>query len=160
MLWLQIDARMMSTNTAPLLDDSDPTKVHISLDRTTAVRQYGSEVGPDDYTVLHYDVEFDQKVESIYLAGEGQDGAYDTVLYLLEDGTVAYAPVINAIKKASFRSIGILEGVTDAAKFYTLYNGGGFLTAYQKTNGDIYILTLGAMNVDSLANNTYYGVMQ
>ena len=68
--------------------------------------------------------------------------------------------VINAIKKANFRSIGILEGVSDAAKFYTLNIGGGVQTAYQKTNGDIYILTIGMRNVDGLADETYYGVMQ
>ena len=152
------------------IDEDDPTRVHFSVDRVSAARQYGDEIGVADYTILTFEVEFDQEVKMVYLSGEGQSSTNDTVLYLLEDGTVEYAPVINAFKKASFRSLGKLEGVSDAAKFYTLSSystlsggnvvGNGFRTAYQKTTGEIYLLDLGMMNVDGFPDEKNYRVSE
>ena len=64
------------------------------------------------------EITFDQTVEDIVYAGFGQDATYETILYLLNDGTVEYTPLLKAAEDNNIKSYGKLGNLKDIVKFY------------------------------------------
>ncbi len=64
------------------------------------------------------EIAFDQTIEDIVYVEFGQDATYGTILYLLNDGTVEYTPLLKAAKENNFKSYGKLGNLKDIVKFY------------------------------------------
>ena len=64
---------------------------------------------------------FDKKITQVLIDGSGQDATSATILYLMEDGTVEYVPILKDINTnwsqtdntKKFNSYGKLNGVSD-----------------------------------------------
>lgn len=65
---------------------------------------------------------FDKKIVQVLIDGSGQDASSATILYLMEDGTVEYVPILKDINTnwsqadntKKFNSYGKLNGIADA----------------------------------------------
>lgn len=75
-------------------------------------------VDTDRDTRENITISFDQSVSEVYIGESGTSVKGDVLLFLLEDGTVEYMPVVEALKNHDFRSFGQLGGVEDIVKFY------------------------------------------
>ena len=90
-------------------------------------------------------VTFNKKVIDVIYTGYGLDISYDTLLYLMEDGTVEYTPILYAASKNDIKSYGQVGSLTNIVKFYTNIEAssksgvGGYKTTFaQSSDGTIY----------------------
>ena len=94
-----------------------------------------------------YTVNFNKKIVDIYVDGYGQSIGYETILFLMEDGTVEYIPFYYACNNDSFKTIK-LDGVDNIIKFLSasaspVEPGGGYHTILaQKQDGTFYDISL------------------
>lgn len=84
-----------------------------------------------------------KKVADVFIKGFGQSYGYETVFFLMEDGTVEYMPVIHAIRNNNFKSYGTVEGVKDVVTIesFTVGNkngGGGYTAVFAITSNNEY----------------------
>ena len=80
--------------------------------------------GMDEYTYEDKQLTFDKNIKDIFYGGVGQDASGDIILFLMDDGTVEYIPVYQALSTSGIDglvSYGALQGVEDVIKFYTAY---------------------------------------
>ena len=89
-------------------------------------------------------ITFDQPIADIALGESGQTVGGDVLLFLMQDGTVEYMPIVKALAENRFESYGKMGGLTDIVKFYrtdAIDNNGDFsgyiTTLAQKTDGQI-----------------------
>ncbi len=68
----------------------------------------------------------DKKVQNVYNLGAGQSAAGNCILFLMEDGTVEYMPLIYAIIHEDFRSYGKIEGAENIIDIVSAYAEGPF----------------------------------
>ena len=68
----------------------------------------------------------DKKVQNVYNLGAGQSASGNCILFLMEDGTVEYMPLIYAIIHEDFRSYGKLEGAENIVDITSAYANGPF----------------------------------
>ena len=61
---------------------------------------------------------FESRVVDIHLSTFDMNTELNTIFFLLEDGTVEYMLIEDAIERNDFRSFGKLEDLTNIAKFY------------------------------------------
>ena len=54
---------------------------------------------------------FSSKVVDIYIYGWGQSVGYESLFFLMEDGTVEYMPIFTACKENNFKSYGKIAGI-------------------------------------------------
>ncbi len=97
------------------LDDNDHKKVTVTI-YYDAIKNTGNEVkttGSKEYTIT-----FTKNVTDIVYSNYGLDITFGTILYLLEDGTVEYTPVLDAAMKGQIKSYGQVSGLTNIVKFY------------------------------------------
>ncbi len=89
-----------------------------------------------------YPISFSQEVEDIFFGGLGQSASGDTMLFLMEDGSVEYIPIVNVFKTnaKSPKSYGKLPDVLNVVKFYTANTNGGVTILAQKADGTFYDL--------------------
>lgn len=100
----------------------------------------------ENYTVSN----FTQTVEDVYIGGYGQSGGTQTALYLMNDGTVQYTPINDALTTAegnNLKSFGSLSGVTEVVKFLTADSDGAVTVLAMKNDGTFY--DLGKILADS-----------
>ena len=94
-----------------------------------------------------YTVNFNKKIVDIYVDGYGQSIGYETILFLMEDGTVEYIPFYYACNNNSFKTVK-LDGVENIIRFVSgsaspVEPGGGYHTILaQKQDGTFYDLSL------------------
>ena len=74
----------------------------------------------------------DKKVLRIYNCQFGQGLGQETIVMIMEDGTVEYMPIAYAIKNNDFRSYGKIEGIENAAEVmyasaHTIEPGMGYI---------------------------------
>ncbi len=92
-----------------------------------------------------YEISFDKEVVDIHMTSFELSPALNTIFFLLDDGTVEYVLVEDAIETNDFKSYGTLE-VKNVAKFYegnvcTKENGECEKTCFAQTvDGKIYDL--------------------
>lgn len=103
---------------------------------------YGVETNRADRQLAH--ISFEQPVADIALGESGQSVGGDVLLFLLQDGTVEYMPIVKALKNGQFESYGKMGGLTDIVKFYRTdaIDGNGDFSGYittlaQKADGQI-----------------------
>lgn len=78
--------------------------------------------GVEDGTVENKTVTFNQGIKDIYVGGIGQDMSGDIILFLMDDGTVEYIPVYQALSTNGIDglvSYGTLKDLKDVVKFYS-----------------------------------------
>ena len=67
-------------------------------------------------------ITFNNKISDVVFSGIGQDATGDTILFLMEDGTVAYIPVYQTLTTNGIEgltSYKTISDLTDVVKFYT-----------------------------------------
>ena len=114
--------------------------------------------GIDEYTYEDKQLTFDKNIKDIFYGGVGQDVSGDIILFLMEDGTVEYIPVYQALATSGVDglvSYGTLQGVEDVIKFYTAYamvglTGNYSTTLIQTKDGTLYDL---APIINGTSNN-------
>lgn len=129
--------------------DSSQTKVTISINHYLVSQNYGLGwvTSSEDYNYEPHEIVFDQKVVDIFFGGIGQDASGDTILFLMEDGTVQYLPLKKAYSTdhENLKSYGTLSGISNIVKFYSAdalaQMGGGVTILAQDRNGNLYDLS-------------------
>ena len=92
---------------------------------------------------------FTQKVESAFIGSVGQDATYETVFFVMEDGTVEYIPVFHALKNNSVKSYGKVDATVGGVYRITEYSicprngktGCGVTVMAQRYDGKYYDLS-------------------
>ena len=93
------------------------------------------------------DINFTKKVVDIFFGGIDQDASGDTILFLMEDGTVEYLPLKKAYatNNESLNSYGSLSGISNIVKFYSAnansQKGSGITILAQDNEGNLYDLS-------------------
>lgn len=93
------------------------------------------------------DINFTKKVVDIFFGGIDQDASGDTILFLMEDGTVGYLPLKKAYatNNESLNSYGSLSGISNIVKFYSAnansQMGSGITILAQDNEGNLYDLS-------------------
>ena len=126
--------------------DVSQTKVTVSLSHGLVNQTYGLGwvTGINDHTYEPHEIVFNQKVVDIYFSGFGQSSYGDTILFLMEDGTVQYLPLRKAYATdhENLKSYGTLSGVSNIVKFYTVNKTGGISLLAQDKDGKLYDLAI------------------
>ena len=104
---------------------------------------YGIDTGGKTNRQLAH-VAFDQPIADITLGESGQTVGGDVLLFLMQDGSVEYMPIVKALQENRFESYGKMGGLSDIVKFYRTdaIDGNGDFSGYittlaQKTSGEI-----------------------
>lgn len=153
-------------NTYTLTVPSHATGINISLDEAGTKATLGINnalvnetyalgwtVDSNNYTYDLHEITFNQKVTDIFFGGIGQDATGDIILFLMEDGTVEYIPVKQALSKGidNLRSYRTISGISDVVKFYqasvSVGTSGANTVLVQTKDGRLYDLS-------SIINNT------
>lgn len=142
------------TNNYTLSDSSSFISVKLGQDQKSVNlkinwNSYGPQVGITDSSndIGEYAItNFSKKIVDVFIGEFGQAAGEETILYLMEDGTVEYTPIVKAKKSNNFASFGILNGVDNIVKFYStsasVPNGSGYITVIaQKADGTFYDLS-------------------
>ena len=80
---------------------------------------YGSQLKNVEESIdsKSFDIKFENKeVVDIFIEGIGQSKGFETLFFLISDGTLEYMPIPNAIANKKFQSYGKIEGVKDVIK--------------------------------------------
>ena len=129
------------------------------------LKNYFSDVGYKiNLESIEYDKDvlidgFSKKVVNCYFGLTGQSVFGSIMLFLMEDGTVEYIPVIEALQKNTFKSYGKIPNVENVIRFvnggFGYKNGGGALTVFAiNKKGEAYDLT------EQLRKNNLYGFVE
>ncbi len=97
----------------------------------------------DDYFNTTKEIHFSKQLKDIYIGGFGTDFSNDTILFLMEDGTVEYLPIRNNLQynPDNLKSYGALPELTDIVIFYdSNKEETGSTVLAQKSDGTIYDL--------------------
>ena len=135
--------------------------VTLNYNRKILSDRYGlnwGTTGMDEYTYEDKQLTFDKNIKDIFYGGVGQDASGDIILFLMDDGTVEYIPVYQALSTSGIDgllSYGALQGVEDVIKFYTAYamvglTGNYSTTLIQTEDGTLYDL---APIINDASNN-------
>ena len=76
----------------------------------------------EDGVMENQTITFNNKISDVVFSGIGQDATGDTILFLMEDGTVAYIPVYQTLTTNGIEgltSYKTISDLTDVVKFYT-----------------------------------------
>ncbi len=87
-------------------------------------------------------VNFDKKVIEVLFTGFGQATGSETILFLMEDGTVEYIPYRKALT-GEMKSYGAIPNVTDVVKLFVGASetiGGSVNIIAQRADGTFYLL--------------------
>lgn len=84
---------------------------------------------------LNLDLTFDSRVAEVYTAMMGQGLGHETILILLEDGTVEYIPIFHALTTGSAKSYGKVSGLSDIVDFRGISVGMVDLSSGQRAGG-------------------------
>lgn len=88
---------------------------------------------------------FDKKITQVLVDGSGQDSTSATILYLMEDGTVEYVPILKDINTnwsqadntKKFNSYGKLNGVSDIISLLPASANGYHTVLARKVDGTV-----------------------
>ena len=97
----------------------------------------------DEYFNTTKKIHFSKQLKDIYIGGFGTDFSNDTILFLMEDGTVEYLPIRNNLQynPDNLKSYGALPELTDIVIFYdSNKEETGSTVLAQKSDGTIYDL--------------------
>ena len=116
----------LSANSVGFLVDVDSTRksVRISYNGATVSNSFalGWVTGADTNSYQLIDTKtFDKKISQVLIGGSGQDASSAAILYLMEDGTVEYVPIMKELQTnwsqpdntKKLNSYGKLEGISE-----------------------------------------------
>lgn len=143
---LTVPSHALGTNVSL---DSSQMKVTVSFNYYLVNTNYnlGWVTSLDSTTYEMRDINFTKKVVDIFFGGIGQDASGDTILFLMEDGTVEYLPLKKAYatNNESLNSYGSLPGISNIVKFYSAnansQMGSGITILAQDNEGNLYDLS-------------------
>ncbi len=93
--------------------------VVLSINWDSARNDWNSTMGSGHSGVEKFIINnFSGKVTDIYFDVFGYDLMGTTILFLIDDGSVEYMPVIKCLESVTFKSYGKLSGVENITKFY------------------------------------------
>ena len=98
----------------------------LSFNRKTLSHTYGlnwDTTGVVEGTVEDKAITFTQGVKDVYVGGIGQDMSSDIILFLMDDGTIEYIPIYQALSTNGIdglTSYGTLPDLKDIVKFYSV----------------------------------------
>ena len=78
--------------------------------------------GVETGTLESQTITFDKKINDVLFGGIGQDATGDVILFLMEDGTISYIPVYQALTTNGVEALTTyqtISNITDVVKFYT-----------------------------------------
>ncbi len=111
----------------------------------------------EDGVMENQTITFNNKISDVVFSGIGQDATGDTILFLMEDGTVAYIPVYQTLTTNGIEgltSYKTISDLTDVVKFYTANVTSGVSSSVtvlaQTKDGTIYDLE---PMINSTSNN-------
>ena len=67
---------------------------------------------------MYYLIPFDRNIVDVHMSTFDMNVELNTIFFLLDDGTVEYILIEDAIERNDFRSFGKLDGLNNIAKFY------------------------------------------
>ena len=132
-----------------VLVDSSRKKAVISYNDTMLVKAHGVDIkaSGDEYSYTKIDEKtFEKKIVQVLIGGFGQDATYNSILYLMEDGTLEYTPITKDLdtyfkqedNTKKFNSYGKLEGVKDIVYMMNvLFSAGGGTVVGRKADGTL-----------------------
>ena len=132
---------------------SDATIMWVSWDALNAYYSYTNSTNTVK-TGTEYNVKIDLsgKAVDVLVGSLGNGLGGETLLFLMEDGTVEYIPVIKAMQEGKFQSYGKIPDVESVVKFYTAHNYGGAAPLAQRADGDYYDLGVSLSNTGNYHN--------
>lgn len=121
-----------------------PNKVSLKLNWSDLNAMY--KTNQAETTNDEIELELSQNISDIVIISAGQTVGMERILFLMEDGSVEYIPVAEAVKENNFTSRGKVENLKNIVKFYkggfdTKEGiGGGAMSYAQDADGKIYLL--------------------
>lgn len=97
----------------------------LSYNRSTLSNAYQLNwdlTGVEAGTLESQTITFDKKINDVLFGGIGQDATDDVILFLMEDGTISYIPVYQALTTNGVEALTTyqtISNITDVVKFYT-----------------------------------------
>ena len=97
----------------------------LSYNRSTLSNAYQLNwdlTGVEAGTLESQTITFDKKINDVLFGGIGQDATGDVILFLMEDGTISYIPVYQALITNGVEALTTyqtISNITDVVKFYT-----------------------------------------
>ncbi len=125
----------------------DDTKTVVTIGFYSNITEGFALYLPDGYDEEYFnttkEIQFTKQLKDIYIGGFGEDLSNDTILFLMEDGTIEYLPIRNNLQTDpdNLKSYGTLSDLTDIVLFYSATkNGSGTTILAQASDGTIYDL--------------------
>ena len=140
-----------NNNTIYITLDETRKIVTLNYNRKILSDKYGlnwDTTGIDENIYENKQITFEKEIKDVCFGLIGQDTA-DYILFLMEDGTVEYIPLYQALSTNGtdgLVSYGVLQGIEDVVKFYTAYAIVGMTGNYstiiaQTKDGTLYDLS-------------------
>ena len=125
----------------------DETRTQVTIRFYTNITGVFDTFLPEGYSNEYFNdskkIKFPKKLKDIYIGGFGVDFSNDTILFLMEDGSIEYLPVGNNLQTDpdNLKSYGVLGQLTDIILFYdTDKKFYGKTVLAQASDGTIYDL--------------------
>lgn len=147
---LDTDQYSLSANSVGIMVFVDKTRktARISYNGATVSNAFGLNwvTATDTSTYELIDTKtFDKKITQVLIDGSGQDASSATILYLMEDGTVEYVPILKDINTnwsqtdntKKFNSYGKLNGVSDIISLIPAEAQGYHTVLARKADGTV-----------------------
>lgn len=150
---------MASGHLASAKLQSDNKTVIVTIDYDDISSSTGNDVSSTG--IKEHTVSFSKQVADIYYGEYSLDTTYGTLLFLMEDGTIEYIPILDAAVKGQIVSYGPISNVNNIVKLYSNIiatskgNVGAYYTTFaQSTDGTLYdIMTI----LSNTGNYSYSG---
>lgn len=147
---LDTDQYSLSANSVGIMAFVDKTRktARISYNGATVSNAFGLNwvTATDTSTYELIDTKtFDKKITQVLIDGSGQDATSATILYLMEDGTVEYVPILKDINTnwsqtdntKKFNSYGKLNGISDIISLVPAEAQGYHTVLARKADGTV-----------------------
>lgn len=147
---LDTDQYSLSANSVGIMVFVDKTRktARISYNGATVSNAFGLNwvTATDTSTYELIDTKtFDKKITQVLIDGSGQDATSATILYLMEDGTVEYVPILKDINTnwsqtdntKKFNSYGKLNGISDIISLVPAEAQGYHTVLARKADGTV-----------------------
>ena len=128
--------------------DNTRKSARISYNGATVSNSFGLGwvTAAETYSYVLIDTKsFDKKISQVLIDGSGQDATNSAILYLMEDGTVEYVPILKELNTnwsqpdntKKFNSYGKLDGISDIISLVPAEAQGYHTVLARKADGNV-----------------------